>query len=418
MVKLVIFAPHNSARLQYVLQHVLPALLGIDVVSMSDTHQFIATTLPKVNYSANIIPNTFTILPSGLLEQRGVTNQHINIGQIQQTPVLFQSNSPQCSLGFDFFSAAFYMASRYEEYLPFTPDAHGRFTSKNSIAQQNNFLQKPIVHNWSQFFLLGLKRFYPHWQTPQMSFSVTHTFDVDIAWAYKNRSVVRTLGAMAKNILRLNFRKLLEQISTLLNLRNDPYFTFAYIEHLLEYRSNTKPVFFYLLSEGSTYDKNVYPYNNNYCDVIKKLDNKFESGIHPSYYATNQPIIQKEIGHLIQIIKRNITKSRQHYLRLSLPKTYQLLIQCGITDDYTMGYADALGFRAGMATPYHWYDLESETTTTLTIHPFQVMDVTLQQYLLLSPDAAIQNIQNIMDAVYQINGNFCYVWHNNSLSET
>ena len=41
--------------------------------------------------------------------------------------------------------------------------------------------------------------------------------------------------------------------------------------------------------------------------------------------------------------------------------------------------------------PFKFYDLKDESETELDIFPFAVMDVTLQQYLSLSPDEALDS---------------------------
>jgi hypothetical protein len=81
-----------------------------------------------------------------------------------------------------------------------------------------------------------------------------------------------------------------------------------------------------------------------------------------------------------------------------------------------MGYADDIGFRAGIATPFYWYDLENEQVTPLKLHPFQVMEVTLQQYLELSPDEAIEKVKPLVAAIKAVGGTFTTLWHNSTLS--
>ena len=76
--------------------------------------------------------------------------------------------------------------------------------------------------------------------------------------------------------------------------------------------------------------------------------------------------------------RTRVTKSRQHFLAFELPTTYLKLIQSGILEDYSMGYASHLGFRAGICSPFRFYNLLEEKETDLVVYPFQVMDVTLQ----------------------------------------
>jgi hypothetical protein len=121
---------------------------------------------------------------------------------------------------------------------------------------------------------------------------------------------------------------------------------------------------------------------------------------------------------LENIIQKPVTKSRQHFLKLKFPKTYQNLLKSGITDDYTMGFASLSGFRAGTCTTFPFFDLSHNRCTEIMIHPFQVMDVTLKNYLLLSPEKAWQQIEEIMLEVKKVNGTFISLWHNESLKDT
>jgi len=82
-----------------------------------------------------------------------------------------------------------------------------------------------------------------------------------------------------------------------------------------------------------------------------------------------------------------------------------------------MGYAMDIGFRAGTSLPFYWYDLSKEAMTKLKIHPFQVMEVTLKEYLKLNPEAAKEKITSLLNTVKSVNGTFCSLWHNSSFSE-
>ena len=88
-----------------------------------------------------------------------------------------------------------------------------------------------------------------------------------------------------------------------------------------------------------------------------------------------------------------------------------------ITDDYSMGYSNAIGFRAGICTSYNFYDLEFDGETKLRLHPFSVMDVALKHGLGLNPSEAIDRIKKIVDEVNSVDGDFISVWHNESLSQ-
>jgi len=96
--------------------------------------------------------------------------------------------------------------------------------------------------------------------------------------------------------------------------------------------------------------------------------------------------LRKEISRLRKVLKRDISKARQHFLMLHFPATYRRLIDHDITDDYTMGFSGEVGFRASICTPFYFYDIEQETVTKLLIHPFAVMDATLKYYMKVKPE--------------------------------
>jgi hypothetical protein len=81
-----------------------------------------------------------------------------------------------------------------------------------------------------------------------------------------------------------------------------------------------------------------------------------------------------------------------------------------------MGYASEPGFRAGICDPFFFYDLDMETETKLKIHPFQVMEGTLKDYMHLSTDQSLIRIKKLIDEVRTVNGTFISIWHNESLS--
>jgi hypothetical protein len=101
---------------------------------------------------------------------------------------------------------------------------------------------------------------------------------------------------------------------------------------------------------------------------------------------------------------------------LNFPATYRNLINLDIADDYSMGYASQIGFRAGIADTFPFYDLDSDTATHLQIHPFAVMDGTLADYLQIHVDEALQKIKPLIDETKAVKGTFMSIWHNVSLS--
>jgi len=124
-----------------------------------------------------------------------------------------------------------------------------------------------------------------------------------------------------------------------------------------------------------------------------------------------------ERKRLEDIQKREVKSSRQHFLQLSLPNTYKRLINIGITNDYTMGYASDLGFRAGIATPYTFYNLDTEEILAIKVYPFAIVDDTLRYNMKLNASEVLDNIKDIIQSVKDVNGTLITIWHNDTFSE-
>jgi hypothetical protein len=179
-----------------------------------------------------------------------------------------------------------------------------------------------------------------------------------------------------------------------------------------------KPIYFFLLGDYGKYDKNISSSSIALQQLIRQIDKEALVGIHPSYHSnTSIAQLHKEKLRLENILQKPVTLSRQHFLKLHLPDTYRNLLEVGIKEDYSMGYSDTIGFRAGTSLPFFWYDLKQEMTTALKIFPFAIMDVTLKSYLKLSPTQAYNAAILLLHHVSACNGIFTTLWHNSSFSE-
>ncbi|NUO00047.1 MAG: hypothetical protein HUU01_05470 [Saprospiraceae bacterium] len=414
---LLIFAEAPSPRLTYTMDLLFRQLLDIPCRITSNHSLFDAHEGPRLNYS--LLPatgKTLWVVPCGLLSETGIRPQACNFFLSGETPALFPTSVTGTHFPFDLFAATFFLVSRYEEYLPATRDVHGRFPSGSSIAGQNGFLQRPVVNEWARQLAQALQILYPGLASKPLPYRFQPTYDVDIAWAYGHRPWWHSLGAMASDAARGQWRRLNNRLAVWRGQAEDPYFTFPYLDALHQ-RFGLLPVFFFLLGDYSRLDPCISFKNKGFRSLIAQIGATHPTGIHPSYAASHTPgRLEVEIDRLAQITGNPVQISRQHFLLLRFPDTCRQLLNAGIREDYSMGYADQPGFRAGIAAPFYWYDLEREETTPLVIHPFQVMEVTLQQYLGLSPDAAVGVCASLSDAVRATGGVFSTLWHNSSFS--
>lgn len=355
---------------------------------------------------------------SPLLREEGVrAGFRPGTGSCWGLPVLFPHNQKKTLLPFDLPAMTFYLASRYEEYQPFEGDTLGRFPAHQSIAYREGFLHHPLLNIWIHWLARLLQKRYPLFSYAISAAEFHPTYDVDLAWAYRHRPAWRTVAAALRHLLQGEISVLQQQMKVLTGRQPDPFFTFDYLER--QHRKHgLHPRFFFLLGDYAPYDKNIAADHPALQALIQHQAAHSSIGIHPSFQSNEQPgQLEREIGRLARISGQNVRHSRQHFLMLHFPSTYRRLINAGITDDYSMGYADQVGFRASIATPYPWYDLSQEVATPLTVHPFAAMDVTLQQYLRLPPDEALALLRGMQEEVQAVGGHFTLLWHNSSFSE-
>ena len=387
---MLIYTPKITSRIQYSFELIFNSILNIDFDLSEDIVLFQNFSGPKLNYSNKQLENEFFIKAYGLLSERGISDQEIIFDQWNELPIFFKIKDS--ILPFDIFSASFYLVSRYEEYLPHIKDKYERFDAKESLAFNNNFLHRPLINLWIEELKNIFKMKFPSLEFPQNKFSYQSTIDVDNAYYFLEKGFVRTVASFIKSALNLDKDAIKERKNILLGKLSDPYDTFEYHMSINE-KYNVDEVYFFLLANYGTNDKNCSVNSRKFQLLIKHLSDHAKIGIHPSY-ASNKSfdILTMEKNRLENILKKEVTLSRQHFLKLDIPKTYRNLLELSITDDYTMGYASHLGFRASICTPFYFYDIEVESSTNLKVHPFSVMDATLKYYLNLHPNEALANI--------------------------
>lgn len=414
--KLLIYAKAKTNRLRYTCELVFNELLGLDFSITTNFQEFGTIDLPKINYGEEKLKKVPFIKANNLLFDFGVKDLKIEVENKGDVPLLFVNNDEHCDLKFDPFAAIFYMVSRYEEYLSFKADEFGRFPAKASIAYKYQFLQRPVVNLWVNRIKSILSAYYPTIKYKQPKAKLKLTFDIDMAYAYRNKGFLRNAGSMIKELSGFNFSKLSDRIGAVSGLFPDPFFTFPYImEQTKKYHQ--KPIYFFLVGQYGVYDKNISLQQMEFRNLIKEMADVGEIGLHPSY-ASNQDKRRLETEHLQleEVVKKTITKNRQHYLMVNLPNTYENLIELEMREEHSMGYADQIGFRAGIASPFYFYNLRWEIKTKLKIIPFIMMDVTLKNYLELSVEKSIEKSVDLFQKVINNNGYCSVIWHNNSLS--
>lgn len=409
-----VYVSNTSKRLEYAINLVLKQVCLFDYAIVLDKNK-IEDHLPIINYSGERIPNSFQIHPHGLLSEKNIQQFEIDFAYGGEERVrIFLTEFDD--LGFDVFSASFFLATRYEEYWKHETDQHGRYPSNISLASRIGFLHLPIINIWGEKLKNVLSNQFGL-SVSSRKYKQINTIDIDNAWAYKNKGFVRSGGAVLKAGSKAKIKELANRISVLKGKKEDPYDTYDYLKKIQK-EKEVESIYFFLLGDRGQFDKNISPDNPVFRSLIKNVSDYAEIGIHPSYGSyLNEKQLLKEIGRLENILKRPVKLSRKHFLKLSIPESYRNLEKAGVTDDYTMGYADNFGFRASMCTPFTFFDVLQDRELSITIHSFAYMDGTLNEYLNLQPLEAQDRIQFLKNEVKAVNGEFIGIWHNETVND-
>ncbi len=413
--KMLLLVPKVIGRVMYVFDLIFNELLGIGFEVTTDVEQFKAYEGPKLHYGFQSIDNEPFLKSVDLLFERHIHEQPTDSVDFEEVVGLFPVYGKQLLMPFDVFAATFYLVSRYEEYLPQVRDQYGRFKAESTWMHENGVLQKPLVNIWAKALGDKLKAIYPDLPVKERKFNFIPTYDVDAAWAYKHKGLYRTVGGFIKDLVEGNRDRIRERHQVLRGKRKDPFDSFDF-QFDLQKEFKLSPIYFILCGDYDTNDKNISMRKTAFQSLIKSLGDHADVGIHPSFSSyLDIDKMQTEINRLSEVLHRPLTKSRQHFLRMNLPRSYQKLIDLDISDDYTMGFASQAGFRAGIADTFRFYDLENDMVTNLRVHPFALMDGTMRDYLKLDVDASLDLAKQLVDEVKVVGGTFIYLTHNETL---
>ena len=410
---LLVYTHKITPRLSYVFKHICIRMLGLPVTFTTTIEEFIAHDKLKMSYTKQPLGNEFFVRSHELLFEQGLSDLDMHVFDWEHTKCFFPT-SDKSSLPYDIFAASFYLLCRYEEYLPHVKDEFGRFVGTESLAYKNGFLQQPVVDIWAYFFRDALQSVYEDYEFPKRSYKVQPIIDVPMAYFYDQKGLLRTFGSTLKDLYRLRLRHFYKRYLVLAGLRRDPYDTFKWIITKQKQTAN-KFIVFFLIGEYSTYDKNNNINKKEFVSLIKSVADYCKVGLKVSYFGlADFEIMKKEKQLMESIVNYQLEASRNSFSKLNLPETYRNLIELEVKQDFTMGYIDLLGFRAGTCTPFQFYDLDYEIQTPLQINTFHLFDSTLLKKASLLDKK--EELQRLIAQVKNVNGTFAPVFHNHSFS--
>ena len=410
-----IFANDPTNRLEYLLHYAISERWGHPYkLCFTEESLMEEQAEAKINYSKQPMEGAFWISPDGLLSETGIRPMKPQMTWRNGPPYSFINKADGTDLDWDPFAACFYFLSRYEELQQHMTDEHGRFRAEECVAVQNGCLQQAVVDHWLEDLAEALHRKFPAFMPVTSKVRFQPTYDIDQAYAYREKGFLINAAGFAKQLLHGNLKGIGNRAKVLAGRESDPYDTFALLRQLHE-DEGLHPLHFVLFAPRSTHDKGISPENSTFRELVRHLKDDGKVGLHASYGSfRNQEALRNEKAALSECLGDKVTENRFHYLRLSLPESYRNLVATGITDDYSMGYASSAGFRAGTCHPFQYFDLQQEKELPLTIHPLLFMENCFFNSEERTEAALWRQVKPLLDEAIRYGGEIVTLFHNHS----
>lgn len=310
----------------------------------------------------------------------------------------------------DELAAAFYHLARVEEHGG-RRDEHGRFRAEWSSLDP---LDPPLERLRR---VLGVEP--PRWDGATFAVALTH--DVDSVHRWTRIGLRGAAARLKQDLAHGRVRSAAREARGLAlapahRLRGtDPNWRFDAIVAATRRHGASGSTFFVL---GGHHDKHDGPAPEVYAERRPRLLETLaaagaEVGLHGSYTAADDPNVLRAEKDELESLGARVDGHRFHYLRVDPHRNLASVAGLGFRYDSTLGFPDALGFRAGIASPFRPWDLEGDRPLELLEVPLAAMDVTLaeERYLGLSARAAWPRIERLLDWAAANGGGFALLWH-------
>jgi hypothetical protein len=161
---------------------------------------------------------------------------------------------------------------------------------------------------------------------------------------------------------------------------------------------------FYLLSSN-------YPLGAVRPTARRMHSKGWEVGLHGDFGThDSEAEMKKAVKRLTEGIGIRPQGLREHYLRFDFRKSWSVMDGAGFDYDTTVGNNDRLGFKLGLATPFHPPDAGWRPLSLLEL-PLSLMDTTLWGYLKKGEEEGFADVMRLMSMVEEVEGLFTLLWH-------
>lgn len=394
-----IYTPIITPRIRYIMDFLFTDVLGIPFQLTDQLDLFLASADAKFSYCKKVSDDIPFFAGNNFLLQTEITKinlQKVKYGDIQVPFAVHNGMMP-----FDIFSASFYILTRFEEYVH-KKFSRRPFTFEDSLQKKDKYLDKPIINYWIRDLLTVLQRFYPNLKASKQLFRIAPLIHA-IPSPPKPQGLIKSGKLFIENITHKDGRKTL--LDNLAGLGMNQTDNLQFLNNLCR---ETGCQTHYFVNLGS-YEK----FRLRVTHFTSQIKDTGDIGFfHPCFIHDANPSIKLFQEQILK--ERNQALLLTHQLeQIYLPNYYLRLQKLGVNIDFSMGYKQRLGFRAGTCSAFKWYDMQIERPTALIVHPYCATDSALFQ---MEFSVAKEALMDLIDHIASVDGVFTVSWELRNLS--
>ncbi len=412
---LLIYTHRISNRLRYITQQCIENILKLDFELTTSVEDFIKHDGPKITYAKQPLQNEFFIESHPLLFEKGVRAIDITVGDWNDIPYFFGVGE-KSKIPFDLFAASFFLLTRYEEILFHVKNPKNDFKAELSVLHKIDALKRPLIDLWMNAFYQSLQEHFD--QIPERGSKVNYELSLNVvqAFKYSGRGLMRHLTESLGDLARFNFNTIKRRFAVWTGRIEDPFLIYNDLINRLE-SSDIKLRFFFEYSKFLFEDQNISRFRSSLNRLIKSVADYKTVALSISHLGLQDSnALERERLELTKKIHRPIWYALHSKLNLRMPHYYKRLIDAELRDDFSMGYADKIGFRSGTSSTHFFYDLDVEMVQPLKVHPFVMTNQVFKNRR--AAKQAFSDLRAVVNETQKIGGNLRFVFSNEFVAET
>ncbi len=340
-------------------------------------------------------------------------------------------------IGVDILGSAFFMLSRYEEFMDAKKDEHSRFSSKSSVLNGSNVISRPIINEYLELLWGAIESIDNDASRNDREFKKYISCDLDFVLNPISCSFMKSLRRAVYEIVRQNnYKSVINIINNYINIKTNNIEDDLYYKNIFwimdeNEKVNNKVAFYFIpISSNKCFDPEIDITHKIVQSVLKKISLRgHEVGIHPAYNSYDDELFfNKSVEQFKLIInKNNINQDslggRQHFLRVSFPKTFHFWEKNNLMYDSSLIFPDKIGFRCGICYSYPMFDVVNKSALNLVQRPLLIMDGIIFSKDKMNydySDSSLEKLIEIKKLCKFFRGDFTLLWHNsyfNSLED-